>query len=312
MYMKSFDLETIPCNLCGSDRQELVMKKPGKVTGHNFSIVRCLECGLVYVNPRLSPGSLRALYDEAYYRGVGFDEHVNYVAEILEDSPKKRGESESILANVRQLVELAPTASWLDVGCGMGYLMQYLKGQGIQVEGVEFSPQACQSLRERGLEVFEGVITDLVLDAKQESYDIITAIEVVEHLSDPMQFLKRVYTFLKPGGLFYFTTGNVDDVRHEGVNWGYFLPEGHTYYFSPKTMNTYFCKIGFDLLDPYSVYMVNRVFRVLKRLRLVRDGKKPASLVERVLYSESLRLADFVRRRSRFSYARKPAKAIGA
>ena len=61
------------CNLCGSTHHVLFAEKTGRHTGETFRIVRCRDCGLVFVNPRLSEAQNQALYDEDYFNGKGFD-----------------------------------------------------------------------------------------------------------------------------------------------------------------------------------------------------------------------------------------------
>jgi uncharacterized Zn finger protein len=67
------------CNLCGGSRFALFTEVVGHKTKQRFQIVRCEECGLMFVSLRLTAEENKALYDEAYFNGQGFDPSVNYV-----------------------------------------------------------------------------------------------------------------------------------------------------------------------------------------------------------------------------------------
>ena len=81
----ALDMASYPCAICGSTRSHDVMKKSGVRVADVFHIVACAECAHVYVNPRVADEALASLYDEAYYRGEGFDRTIDYAG-----SPSKR------------------------------------------------------------------------------------------------------------------------------------------------------------------------------------------------------------------------------
>jgi len=60
--------------------------------------------------------------------------------------------------------------------------------------------------------------------------------EVVEHLADPVAELKRIHSLLRPGGLFFLTTGNAAMQRRRFLKWPYIVPEIHVSYFEPRTL----------------------------------------------------------------------------
>ncbi len=62
-------METVTCNLCGSDRYKLVYRKPDLAFFPDkvFSVVECTQCGLGFVNPRPTEAETPKYYPEAYY-----------------------------------------------------------------------------------------------------------------------------------------------------------------------------------------------------------------------------------------------------
>ena len=107
----------------------------------------------------------------------------------------------------------------LDVGCGTGGNLLLLSKYG-DAEGVDVSPDALTFCRERGLEkVKQGTAEQLPYD--DATFDLVTALDVVEHLDDDLAGLKEMRRVLRPGGrvlifvpTFMFLWGLQDDVSH--------------------------------------------------------------------------------------------------
>ena len=247
------NLEYVRCDLCGDDNIELLFCKKGTLTGELFNIVRCRNDGLVYVNPRISKVTIKQLYDEWYYKGEGFDTNVNYEADIQQPNSLETLHKRDMSHNIVRLAKSLgiDKGRLLDVGCGNGQLLRFMKDLGFEVFGTDISPSACQISRRQGLDVFYGEITDESLLPASENFDIITATEVLEHLHNPKAYLQKISSLLKPGGLFYYTTGNADRIRVEGQKWNYLNAEGHIYYFSPSVIEIYFAQVGLRPLSPY-------------------------------------------------------------
>lgn len=198
------------CDLCGSRNHRLVGRKQGKLTGFLFCIVRCSRCGFVFVNPGLDDASLLSLYDEDYYFGRGFDPWASYLSETggIQDHPCYR--SEDIAASIDGVARTTGIEGRdvLDIGSGLGGLIKALSALGYNVLGIETSQFAVKLCQEAGLDVAEGPLSQAVLTT--EKFDVVTLIETIEHIPDPTQTMRLVSTLLKPGGIVYVQTGDVD------------------------------------------------------------------------------------------------------
>lgn len=86
----------------------------------------------------------------------------------------------------------------LDIGCGAGNMIHHLSRYG-RVKGVEIDPRPVAVAQQRGYDVDQGDATqDLAYDAA--NFDVVTALDVIEHNQDDMRILREMHRVLKPGG----------------------------------------------------------------------------------------------------------------
>jgi len=229
----------VACKLCGCDAHFVGVRR-GASRPVDFRFHCCPNCFFVFVANPISDRAL--LYDDAYYRGQGADPLVDYVFELehREDTIRQM-EWQGVLRAVQSKVRLTKDSWWLDYGCGGGGLVRYCASKaGCHVLGVEdgwISEQARAAgipvLGERELEDWEG------------RFGVVTAIEVLEHVERPLQTLSRIRRLLKPGGLFFYTTGNARPHRNRLLRWPYAIPEIHVSLFEPRTLELALSMAGF-------------------------------------------------------------------
>jgi SAM-dependent methyltransferase len=102
------------------------MQKRGRLWDRTFSIVRCVECGLVYVNPRIAADQIAALYDEAYDRGDAFDRSHDHTHDD-DENPTHVATIARVVATLYAALGGLRGARVLDVGCGTGTLLARLR-----------------------------------------------------------------------------------------------------------------------------------------------------------------------------------------
>jgi len=98
----------------------------------------------------------------------------------------------------------------LDAGCGPGFVVKNISAfEGWEVYGCEISPAAVNYAKEKlGLEnVVSGNISDAGFE--EESFDIITMWDVIEHIPDPGPFLSGLNRLLKKNGILFVHTPNI-------------------------------------------------------------------------------------------------------
>ena len=227
------------CPVCASATQ-VVATVPGKVVDREFVLRHCPACRFSFVaNPCTD---YARIYDEAYYHGRGADPLVDYVFELEHpEQTIRRYEWEGITKAVRSLVNVTPATRWLDFGCGNGGLVRHVRDRvGCPVFGFDVG-----WITTRAKEIGLPIVTEDELDAKAGTFDVVTAVEVLEHVPEPVETLRKVRSMLKPGGLFFYTTGNAEPFRGRLTEWGYVRPDIHISFFEPATLERALRAAGF-------------------------------------------------------------------
>jgi SAM-dependent methyltransferase len=114
--------------------------------------------------------------------------------------------------DVRHLPAPAEGARLLDIGCGGGEFVRRALRLGYAAEGLEFDGQAVAAAAEQGLPVRVGALPATGL--ADCSFDVVTLSQVIEHLHDPPAALAEIHRLLKPGGVFWLATPNMDAPGH--------------------------------------------------------------------------------------------------
>ena len=240
--------------------------KRSPFSGQDFLLGRCPSCRCARVlNPRTDYATI---YDEAYYEGRGADPMVDYVTELSDARTLRVLEWRALESLVSGLVPLSPTTRWLDLGCGAGGLVRHLRSRGLDgVVGTD-DGWGAELARAAGLPILDSE----QLDERAGTFDVVTSIEVIEHVVDPLPFLRRVARLLAPGGVFVLTTGNVERVRGELASWSYVNPDVHVTFLGPAALTRAYEQVG---LRPETVRFerphVDLIrYKVLKTLRIRR------------------------------------------
>ena len=182
-------------------------------------------------------------YDEGYYRGEGADPWIDYVYELEHpEATVRQYEWRGIQRLVDHLCPLTAETQWLDFGCGNGGLVRYVRAHSSC--GIVGYDEGWAAGMARDVEI--PVLADLEALSHQEGkYDVITAIEVLEHVEKPLEVLGLLFRLLKPGGLLFLTTGNAEPNRTNFLNWRYVIPAIHISYVEPGTIVEAMQRVGF-------------------------------------------------------------------
>jgi SAM-dependent methyltransferase len=249
----------------------------------DFELAHCPSCHYSFVvDPRTDFG---ALYDEQYYRGNGADPEVDYEREMCDPRTVRAYEWRAVLKIVQHLRGPLHGVRWLDFGCGLGGLVRYGREHDIEIYGFD-EGYAAERMRQEGI----SALSPRELDDAAGSFDVITAIEVVEHLIEPVSSLRQIAACLRSGGLLFLTTGNAQPFRGRLTKWAYVHPDVHVGFFEPRTLEIAFRSAG---LEPSYAGFVPGYTDLIRYKVLKQFGFKRRHVTERAVpWSIAARLVD--------------------
>lgn len=177
-------------------------------------LLRC-DCGLVFTEQEPSSDELAAHY--AQYT-------VHPLSELTE---RRYQEWLGFFESFRDRNQI------LDVGCGSGQFLKVAQAAGWAASGTEYPGHLLDHLRTEGISATRGLSA-----LPDGGFDVITVIEVIEHVADPRDTIEQVVRLLRPGGLAYLTTPNFASLsrRAFGPRWPVIEYPEHLTYWTPGTL----------------------------------------------------------------------------
>ncbi len=230
-------LEPIPCPCCSAYENKPWAEEIG------FKVVRCLGCGLLYVNPRPKLSDI----DSAVRTG----EHSLETGRLNVRSrriPKKVGYYKRVFADVfSDIWKSGRPILWVDVGSGYGETLEAvtaLASPGSTLVGVEPMKHKAEIARKAGL-----TIVNSYLEPGQFKADIISTVDIFSHIPEFHSFLKVVASNLAPGGEVFIESGNLADLKSRSEFPGELGLPDHLVFAGEEQLTRYLNDAGFDVLD---------------------------------------------------------------
>ena len=219
------------CPICHgttlTDEGEILHHKPARVAGveidlgeTRYHMIRCDQCSFAFKAPTIPTERLMACYAQAKADHWGHQVDTHY---RRYDTLKATIEAHCSGGRI------------LDVGCFTGTLLNYM-GNGWDCFGVEPSALAADVATARGIQIIGDTIEDI--PSSIELFDVIVSIDVLEHLPDPLDHVRKIASLLKPGGIFMAMTGDTGTWPWRLIGsryWYVSLPE-HISFYNQKSM----------------------------------------------------------------------------
>lgn len=228
------------CKLCNSETFQLIRKETDR------SVIKCLSCGLYQVGDFPEEETIEQIYEEEYFKGnetVGYSNYLS-LEKRLKELSKQRWKFLTAIIGKRDF------GSILDIGCATGEFLDTAQKNGWSALGIEISKFASEIAKKRyGLQIITGALKDQCIP--ENTFDVITMWDVIEHLSYPQNDLKIINKSLKDEGFLLICTPNVGSLRskREGSDWyGYRVSREHLLFFSRKTIEKMLEETNFKVI----------------------------------------------------------------
>lgn len=229
------------CYLCGSTNVKVRRRK----LRHDAKriVYECHRCDLVFLDEEKR--DLQKYYASQEYRKVyspviGKPARAKDIYDVYAPVMKSR------LERVKKY--LGKNKRILEVGCSAGHFLKTIKPHVGEMVGLEFNLENATYVRKHlGIDVYTEPIEKT--DLPKKHFDVIFCFHTLEHMKDPLQFLKSIKPYLKEGGMVYIEVPNLDEgtlsLYHNTAYEDFYYREVHLFYFTPKTLMQLFRKAGY-------------------------------------------------------------------
>lgn len=234
------------CYLCRSTL-ELFFHKNG------YDVYACSACGLKSTKLTIPYGQfIKEFYSAGYFSGkFSAGAYSNYAADkpyITRTMAKFITALTSIRPQPRRL---------LDIGCAYGYFVELALAAGYDAYGIDPSPHAVGRAKQQvNGRIQEGTIGSVIFPGDTR-FDVITMLDVVEHLADPRTDLQKAVHLLTPDGRMLIATGDTESLAAKllGRRWTFYIPPQHLFFFNRKNFATLLFQSG---LEPATWFRVGK------------------------------------------------------
>ena len=266
----NYKLETINCPLCGKNNYQPYLSNVKELYGgtdNYFTVVKCLDCGMIFTNPRPTKDTISVFYPDsaAYYQPKKIKQNTykekikitilaNYYSYKIK-APfgafvaflfKKLFSRKLAVSHIPKFVD---TGKLLDIGCSWGQYLSEMAYYGWDVYGIEINKKAIDYAKNTlGLKnICNGSFEEY--QCQDNFFDVVHMSMAIEHLHDPIGCLNRIYKMLKKNGKLIISVPDISGF--EAKLYGKFAytlqaPQ-HLNHFTPATITAMLNKTGFHV-----------------------------------------------------------------
>jgi len=284
------------CAICDERANTAVMVRLGA-----SRLVRCDGCGSWTYLPRLTPESQARLHDTSEYFAHPYFQHRRQSTEAL------RHRCQEALTRVGRGFPLRSLRGErvLDIGCDTGgFAREAAQMFGFIPIGIDVSMNAVEEATRRGMEAYHASIEGA--PGHLRDLAVITAIDLIEHVVSPREFLHAVYDRLRPGGVVYLETPNIASIvyragrvlcrltgaRPQGM-FERLFPRQHAQYFTRNALWALAERCGFEVVQIDTRLLP---FRAVGTSLLVRAGVVGLQLLDVVTHARRILICAVLRK----------------
>lgn len=226
----------IKCPLCGTfDKKQLILKAKNPFPYSDYlNLYKCNNCKCMFYHPFQEPDYSSEAWVDVYWKfyveqGAGID---------------------SMIKPILMLKDIQKYESFLDVGCGFGYTLDFVKSilgfkKVVGVEPGEYGKLGKDILE---VQIFNDYLQNIG-ELKNEKFDIIFSSEVIEHIQEPHEFIGLLNDYINEDGVLILTTPNAEFVSKDtkySTLLGILSPGYHVILYSPTSIAYLLKRHGFS------------------------------------------------------------------
>lgn len=226
------------------------------------TFVKCDNCGLVYVNPRILFPLEQITGNSQENSKIDLDRTTNDRLSCYE-----------LQEDLERIKSYKSTGKLLDIGCATGAFLHLASKAGYNTKGVEpVIEQAAYARKRYDLDVIQGYIGDprQSINLPDEEFDVVVMLAVIEHVLDVHDVIRAASRCLRHGGILYLTTPDVSSfLAHlKGSNWSMYHICWHHQFFNYNTLQSLLKDHGLRILEKWGTYRGSPNFskRLFKRI----------------------------------------------
>lgn len=202
--------------------------------------LRCLSCKLVSVSPKQNDEYLK---ERANHWSVDYHTHPLKVNQHYSTDFQRA----AYKTNLDLIRPYRKNNRLLDLGCSIGGFLMAAKNDGWQEHGIDIS-QSVNVAIEKGLNAQQGYLSDF--DYPNDYFDVITLLDVIEHINNQEKLLKQIFSLLRPGGILFLITPNFGGITSRILKskWSAVTPDDHVFLFSQQSLAALLTNKGFEVV----------------------------------------------------------------
>ena len=286
-------MKKVNCYICDSKESKTLFKQQGNDSYIKYVFDKepenllwkiCLDCGLVYRSPVLEEKELNILYknyDQTVLKNEVSNDYFQKIVNIPKNESENWQKSEWVYNQIKNRIPSHDNIEVLDVGCGGGTLLfsfnEFFKN--IKLHGVELN-STYANIAKKNLEinVIEKHYKSGLFDKK---FDLLVNTKVLEHISDPIPFLKEIYSDLKDTGFLFIEVPDVSDMFIlPADDERFFIP--HIYFFSEYTLSNLLQISGFSIFSK----RINKTHRNRSYLQIIAQKEEKTNKSDELIISK--------------------------
>lgn len=228
------------CYLCKSRNLRIIKTK----LRHNIkrNVFECEKCGLVFLEPKKTnlQKYYKKGYREIYSPIIGKELSSKEIFDIYYPMQNERVKEVKKYLNKKKRV--------LDIGCSAGHFLYSIKNNVKECIGIEYNEKNAEFVNKKlGIKVYTEPVEKT--DIPKKYFDVIFCFQTLEHIDDPLKFLKTIKEYLKDDGIIYIKVPNVLEatlsIYKNKEYYDFYYKEPHLFYYSPKTLSNLMRKAGY-------------------------------------------------------------------